>query len=79
MPGREVPVNLSWSGYFRFTFFAGFLFGLGFVIFIGVPQQTSSSVSQPHASQTVTARPHERHTSMSPFFIFSSFVTSGST
>jgi hypothetical protein len=51
------------------VFFATFFFGFAFAVFIGSPQQTSSCVSQPHSSHTVTASPHKPHTSFSPFFI----------
>jgi hypothetical protein len=39
-----------------------------FFVLIGCPQQMSWSVSQPHSSQTVTAKPQESQTSVSPFF-----------
>jgi hypothetical protein len=57
------------SCYLRATLLTTFFFGFAFADFIGSPQQTSSCVSQPHSSHTVTASPHKPHTSFSPFFM----------
>jgi len=55
-------------GYFRVARFAGF-FGFAFAVFIGSPQHTGPQSGQSHASLTTSARPHDPHSYLSPFFM----------
>jgi hypothetical protein len=68
MVGPQSSSEPKPSCYLRAALFTVFFFGFAFADFIGSPQQTSSCVSQPHSSHTVTASPHKPHTSFSPFF-----------
>jgi hypothetical protein len=69
------------AGFFATTFFFA-LFAAAFPEAMGFPQQMISAVAHPHASSTVTTRPHALQLKYSPFFAFaidtSSFFTSKS-
>jgi hypothetical protein len=53
--------------------FGGLCFGFAFCValtgFIGSPQQTSSTGSQPHGSATSTISPHSSQLYLSPFLL----------
>jgi hypothetical protein len=52
----------------KIRIYIGYFLALGFISFMGTPQQIKSHEEQPHASSTTTISPHSSHLYFAPFF-----------